>query len=80
MRAFVNERPIDLADGATVADAVRALDAALADRLAEGAAFATDGRGIAIDPATILRGGAIVRVAVRAGRAASGADEPDADA
>ena len=80
IRAFVNERPLDLTEGATVADAVRAFDGALADRLAEGAAFVTDGRGIAIDAGRRLRPGAIIRVAVTARRGAPGMDAGHADA
>ena len=79
VRAFVNERPVDLPDGATVGDAVRAVDAALADRLAEGAAFATDGRGIEMAADRVLRPGAIVRVVVSARRSATGPEGADAD-
>ena len=80
LRAFVNERPVSLAEGATVAEAVRAFDPALADRLAEGAAFATDGRGIEIAPDRALRPGAIVRVVVSARRTGAATEAPGADA
>lgn len=80
VRAFVNERPVDLPDGATVADAVRAVDAALADRLASGTAFVTDGRGIEMAPDRALRPGAIVRVVVSARRTATAPEGADADA
>ena len=50
-------------------------DPALAEKVASGAAYVTDGRGIEIDTRSRLAGGAILRVVVRA-RARSG----DADA
>jgi hypothetical protein len=75
IRVFVNERPVDLAAGADVAEAVRAADSSLSEKVAGGAAYVTDGRGIEIDPAARLSGGAILRVVVRARRGS-----PDADA
>jgi hypothetical protein len=56
---------------------VRALDAELAQKLAGGAAFVTDARGIEVRPEASLAEGAILRVVVSARRAA---DERDADA
>jgi hypothetical protein len=73
--AFVNEHPVRVPPGASAADAVRALDAAIADRVASGQAYLTDGRGIRIEPGTPLTPGDIVRAVVSARRA-----EPDADA
>lgn len=75
LRCFVNERSLALAPGATVQDAVAAFDAALAERVAGGAAYVTDARGIRIDSHRPLQGGTILRVVVSA-RAA--ADDPDA--
>jgi len=72
--AFVNERPVRVAPGGAVADAVAALDPALAERVADGAAYLTDGRGIRIEPGTALASGDIIRVVVSARRA-----EPHAD-
>jgi hypothetical protein len=77
IRIFVNARPVNLPAGANVAQAVRAFDATLEPSLASGAAYVTDGRGIEIDPAARLAGGAILRVVVRARR---GSKESDADA
>ena len=75
IRVFVNAVAVDLPAGANVADAVRATDPSLVDKVADGAAYVTDGRGIEIDPSTPLERGAILRVVVRArGRSA------DADA
>jgi hypothetical protein len=68
IRVFVNANPVDLPAGADVAQAVRAFDATLESRLATGAAYVTDGRGIEIEPATQLSAGAILRVVVRARR------------
>jgi hypothetical protein len=73
--AFVNERPVRLPPGASVAEAVRALDPPLADRLAAGQAYLTDGRGIRIAADAPLATGDIIRVVVSARRT-----EPDADA
>ena len=75
IRVFVNAGAVDLPSGAVVADAVRAADASLLDKIAGGTAYVTDGRGIEIDPSTILVSGAILRVVVRAR-----ARDADADA
>src|SRR5438093_8788510 len=67
VRVFVNERPVTVARGATVRDAVAALDGDLAGLLASGAAYATDGVGRPVDAADpIGEGGAIFRVVVTA--------------
>jgi hypothetical protein len=75
VRVFVNAAAVDLPAGANVADAVRATDPSLVDKIAGGAAYVTDGRGIEIDPSTPLMSGAILRVVVRAR-----ARDADADA
>ena len=77
MRVFVNAVPLEVARGADVRAAVRALDAELAQKLAGGAAFVTDARGIEVRPEASLAEGAILRVVVSARRAAG---ERDADA
>jgi hypothetical protein len=74
IRVFVNATPVDLPAGADVAQAVRAFDATLEPRIANGAAYVTDGRGIEIDLAARLSGGAILRVVVRARRGDRGGD------
>jgi hypothetical protein len=74
IRVFVNGGMVDLPAGAAVGEAVRTFDADLAERIAVGAAYVTDGRGIEIDPAETLASGAILRVIVRSRRG------PDADA
>ena len=72
IRVFVNAGPLDLPCGADVAQAVRLFDPALESQIASGTAYVTDGRGIEIDPASPLVGGAILRVVVRARRSESG--------
>ena len=72
MRVFVNAGAVDLPSGADVAAAVREFDPALERQIASGAAYVTDGRGIEIDPAVLLQGGAILRVVVRARRSGNG--------
>lgn len=75
LRCFVNERSLALAPGATVQEAIAAFDAAMAAKVAGGAAYVTDARGIRIASDQALEGGAILRVVVSA-RAAT--DDPDA--
>jgi hypothetical protein len=74
IRVFVNGGMVDLPAGAAVGEAVRLFDPTLGERVAAGAAYVTDGRGIEIDPSEPLASGAILRVVVRARRGA------DADA
>jgi hypothetical protein len=74
IRVFVNGSLVDLPAGAAAAEAVRTFDAGLGERMAAGAAYLTDGRGIQVDPAEPLANGAILRVVVPARRGA------DADA
>jgi hypothetical protein len=73
--AFVNEHPVRVPPGSRAADAVRTFDPALADRVDASQAYLTDGRGIRIEPGTVLSPGDIIRAVVSARRA-----EPDADA
>jgi hypothetical protein len=75
IRVFVNAGAVDLPSGTVVADAVRAADSSLLDKIAGGTAYVTDGRGIEVDPSTPLESGAILRVVVRAR-----ARDADADA
>jgi hypothetical protein len=74
IRVFVNAGAIDLPAGAAVLDAVRSTDPTLLDKIATGAAYVTDGRGIEIDPGTPLMSGAILRMVVRAHAGSSDAD------
>jgi hypothetical protein len=75
MRVFVNATPLEVEPGTDVEGAVRAHDATLGAKLASGAAYATDGRGIELPPNAALSAGAIVRVVVSARR--GGGDDAD---
>jgi adenosine deaminase len=67
IRVFVNDRPVTVTRGATVRDAVAELDRALADLLASGSAYVTDGVGRPVDGGDpVAEGGAILRVVVSA--------------
>lgn len=74
MRVFVNAVSLEVARGADVRAAVRALDPTLEAKLGDGSAFATDARGIEVAPETPLSEGSILRVVVSARRTAEGRD------
>ena len=64
---FVNERPVSVASGARVRDAVEQLDRDLAELVGRGAAYVTDGVGRPVDAGDpVGEGGAIFRVVVSA--------------
>ena len=63
----MNERPVSVTRGARVRDAVAGLDRDLAELLARGAAYVTDGVGRPVDAGDpVGEGGAIFRVVVSA--------------
>jgi hypothetical protein len=62
MRVYVNATALDLPEGSTALDAVRAWDTAAADAVAAGAKVLADSRGLPASPDTPLHGGAIFRV------------------
>jgi adenosine deaminase len=69
LRVFVNEQPVDVARGASVRDAVAALDRGLAELLAGDAAYVTDAVGRRIDGGDLVReAGTVLRVVVTARR------------
>ncbi len=74
IRVYVNARPVDVASGATLLDAVRLFDAATADLVSTGARALTDSRGLPIAPDVTANAGAIVRVV--SGRRPAGDTEP----
>jgi len=77
LRVFVNERPVEVARGATVRDAVAALDSSLADLVAAATAYVTDGVGRTIDAADAVReAGGVFRVIVTARRGAETGGAP----
>src|SRR5437867_8958283 len=78
LRVFVNEKPVSVARGATVRDAVEALDRELAGLLVSGAAHATDGVGRPVDASDpVGGGGALFR---GGGTAPTGPPRPSKDA
>jgi hypothetical protein len=76
MRVFVNSTPLEVEPGTDVEGAVSAHDVALAGKLAAGAAYVTDARGIELPLKAPLSAGAIVRVVVSARR--GGTEDADA--
>lgn len=62
MRVYVNAAPLDVPDGSTALDAVRAWNAAAADAVAAGEKVLADSRGLPAAPDTPIHGGAIFRV------------------
>jgi adenosine deaminase len=69
LRVFVNEKPVAVPRGASVRDAVAALDRGLADLLAGEAAYVTDGVGRRIDAGDpVGESGTVLRVVVTARR------------
>jgi hypothetical protein len=73
VRVYVNGRGVNVAASATALDAVRAHDAAEAERVAAGDRAIADSRGLVTPPATPVWGGAIFRV-VRARASGAAAD------
>jgi hypothetical protein len=63
---FVDEQPVRLPLRSSARAAVGARDATLEQRVMNGTAYLTDGRGIRLDPESPLASGAIVRVILRA--------------
>ena len=62
IRVFVNERGISVPRGATVLEAVQQFSETEGVALAAGRAKVTDGRGLPLEPAAVITGGAIMRV------------------
>jgi len=74
LRVFIDGGIVEVRPGATVADALLRLGGEIAEKLAAGSAYVTDGRGIELDPAAPLSHGAIIRVVVRARRGTADVD------
>lgn len=66
VRVFVNEQVVVVAPGATVWEAVLALDPALSTALRQGRAYVTDGVGRRIESGGSVEPGAILRVVLSA--------------
>jgi hypothetical protein len=62
MRVYVNAIGLDVPDGATALDAVRAWNDAAADEVAVGERVIADSRGLPAAPDSRAHGGAIYRV------------------
>jgi hypothetical protein len=62
MRVYVNSTGLDVPDGATALDAVRAWNATAADEVAIGERVIVDSRGLPAAPDAPAHGGAIYRV------------------
>ena len=73
---FVNERAVRVPPGSTAEAAVTAQDPGLGEKLRDGAAYVTDGRGIRLASGDAVYAGAILRVVVSVRRedARDGAD------
>lgn len=74
MRVYVNSTGLDVPDGATALDAVRAWNPAAADEVAVGERVIADSRGLPASPDSPAHGGAIYRV--MPARRRNDADEP----
>ncbi|HET6798227.1 MAG TPA: hypothetical protein VFH40_13795 [Gemmatimonadales bacterium] len=74
IRVFINGIKLDLPAGSSVADALAAVDDGFTEKLAAGALYITDGRGVEIDSGVTVTNGAIVRVVVRAQRGTADVD------
>ena len=59
---FVNERPVSVETGASLAEAISILDPHLGGAVASGRAYVTDGVGRRLPTATTVFPGAIFRV------------------
>jgi len=62
IRAYVNGRGVDVPNGATAIDAVRAWDVEAADQVLSGDRALTDSRGLPLEPTATLAGGSIIRI------------------
>jgi hypothetical protein len=76
MRVYVNSTGLDVPDGSTALDAVRAWNAVAADEVAVGERVIADSRGLPTSPDTKVHGGAIFRVLPARRRRGDG-DEPN---
>ncbi len=76
MRVYVNSVGLDVPDGATALDAVRAWNAGAADEVAVGERVIADRRGLPTPPDARVHGGAIFRV-LPARRRAEGGEPND---
>jgi hypothetical protein len=76
LRVYINEQPVETADGADALSAVRGFDAELARRVESGAGYITDARAIRLQGNESLSPGDILRVVTTSRRSG---DQVDAD-
>ena len=62
MRIYVNGRAVDAASGASILDAMEALDPASAAAVRHGEKVITDSRGLPAEPGALVYNGAIFRL------------------
>lgn len=74
LRAFVNGAGVTVARGATILDAVREADAALADAVVAGTRAIADSRGLVVPNDTAVTGGAVLRVVSSRAKRAGASD------
>ena len=70
LRAFVNGSAVEVDHGATLIDAVRVADVVLADAVAAGTKAIADSRGLVVDHALPVTGGAVLRIVSASARRA----------
>jgi hypothetical protein len=76
MRIYVNEHPVEAAEGSDVLSALRGFDPEMARRVESGAGYVTDARAIRLSGNEALAPGDILRVVMSSRR---GGDPADAD-
>lgn len=74
VRVYVNGRGVDAPADGTPVDAVRLVDAALADAIVAGERLVTDSRGLPLESNAPVFDGAIFRVVSNRQRSAAGED------
>jgi hypothetical protein len=62
VRVYVNSRALDLPQGATVGDAIRAWDSSQVDAVSRGERAVTDSRGLPASMSDVVSQGSILRV------------------
>jgi hypothetical protein len=75
VRVFVNASGVDVPAGSTALDAVRAWNSDAADEVATARRLITDSRGLAIDAATPMSAGSILRLVANRDRSSQDVDD-----
>jgi hypothetical protein len=74
MRIYLNEQPVEAAEGCDVLAAIRGFDSELARKIESGAGYVTDGRAIRLAGNEPLSPGDILRVVISSRRHGDGVD------